>query len=102
MHLVHGDVQRRAFDVAGREAGTRQVDDHLALRGYGRGDKTRLVGRVLQGRGVLEEGVGMVVHLGGGTAEHTAGGHVLHGGHLGRHAIHLADLLKGIVGHESA
>ena len=96
------DVERGALDVAGRDAGASEVDDHLALRGYGRGDEARLVRGVLQGEVGAYDGGGCAGgYLSGKTAEHTAGGLVFEGSYFGGHTVYGAGLLKGIVGQET-
>ncbi len=97
-HLIDGDVERGALQLACRESDHRQVDDHLAVRGHRSDGEHRLVGRVLQWRreGDQARRVGGQ-HHGSGLRSH-----VLQRNHLRRDAVLLARLLEGIVGHQSA
>ena len=96
-----GDVECGALNVAWRDAGTSEVNDHLALRCHGRGDEPRLVRGVLDGRGGLDEHRGGAGNLSGKTAEHSGGGQVFEGFYLGGDAVYSARLLEGIVSHEA-
>ena len=93
---VYGDVQRRALDVARRDAGTGQVDHHLALRGHGRSDELRLTRGVLNGGRTKHAEKNLLFVEGqavGGT-----GCHIVCRIDDHRNTCHHAVLLEGIIG----
>ena len=98
-NLIDGNVQGGTLDVAGTNASSSEVDDHLSLGCHRRGDEGGFLWHSLYRSSDLGDGMSAQLHqtLVGGSWSH-----VVKGEDSSIHSVHLRSLLEWVVGCETA